>query len=47
MDVKSTWIIEIKWIIFHDHLDYSQKLPLGDMPNTKIGDYDTPKSHDH
>ena len=25
----------IEWIMFHAHLDYSQKAPFGRMPNTK------------
>ena len=30
----------IEWIMFHGHLDYSQKPPLG-------GRFDTKKSRDH
>ena len=33
----------IKWIMFHDHLDYFQKPP--NKPHTKPGDHDTPNSH--
>ena len=29
----------IKWIMFHGHLDCSQKLPFGGRPNTKLGDH--------
>jgi len=35
----------IKWIMFHGHLDYFSKSPLGDMPNTKQGDHGTPNAH--
>ena len=35
----------IAWIMFHDHLDYSQKLSLGGRPNTKPGDHGTPYAH--
>jgi hypothetical protein len=36
MDVKSTWTLHgIEWIMFHGHLDYFQKLPLGGGSNTK------------
>ena len=35
----------IKWIMFHGHLDYFQKPPLGGRPHTKPGDHDTPNSH--
>jgi hypothetical protein len=46
MDVKSIWILHgIKWIIFHGHLDYFQKPPLGGRPNTKPGDHGTPNAH--
>jgi hypothetical protein len=41
--VTARWIIVymdgflhgIKWIMFHDHLDYFPKPPLGGRPNTK------------
>ena len=33
----------MKWIMFHDHLDYFQKPP--NKPHTKPGDHDTPNSH--
>ena len=36
----------IKWIMFHGHLDYSQKPSLGGRPNTKPGDHGTPNTHD-
>ena len=29
----------IEWIMFHGHLDYSQKPLLGGKPNTKLGDH--------
>ena len=32
MDVKSTWIPRIEWIVFHGHLDYFQKPPLEGRP---------------
>jgi hypothetical protein len=35
----------IIWIMFHGHLDYFQKSPLGGRPNIKPGDHDTPKAH--
>ena len=31
--------------MFHGHLDYFQKPPLGGRPNTKAGDHDTPDAH--
>ena len=31
--------------MFHGHLDYFQKPPLGSRPITKPGDHDTPKAH--
>jgi hypothetical protein len=37
----------IEWIMFHGHLNYSQKPPLGNRPNTKPGDHGTPNAHDH
>ena len=47
MDVKSTWkfLHGIQWIMFHGHLDYFQKPPLGGRPNTKPGDHGTPNAH--
>jgi hypothetical protein len=35
----------IEWIMFHGHLDYFQKPPLGGRLNTKQGDYDTMNAH--
>jgi hypothetical protein len=35
----------IEWIMFHGHLYYFQKPPLGGRSNTKPGDYDTPNTH--
>jgi hypothetical protein len=35
----------IKWIMFHGHLDYFQKPPLGGRSNTKLGDHGTPNAH--
>ena len=35
----------IKWIMFHGHLDYSQKPPLGGRPNTNPWYRDTPNAH--
>ena len=29
----------IEWIVFHGHLDFFQKLPLGGRPNMKLGDH--------
>ena len=37
----------IKWIMFHGHLDYFPKSPLGGRPNTKLGDHGTPNAHDY
>ena len=37
----------INWIMFHGHLDYFQKPPLGGRPNTKPGDHGTPNAHNH
>ena len=37
----------IKWIMFHGHLDYFQKPPLGGTPNTKPWDHSTPNTHTH
>ena len=34
-------------IIFHGHLDYFQKLPLGGRPNTKPRDHGTLNAHNH
>jgi len=31
--------------MFHGHLDYLQKSPLGGRPNTKLGDHSTPNAH--
>jgi hypothetical protein len=35
----------IKWIMFHGHVEYFQKPPLGAKPNTKLGDHNTPDPH--
>jgi hypothetical protein len=35
----------IEWIMFHGHLDYFQKPPLGGRPNTKSRDHGTPNAH--
>ena len=35
----------IDWIMFHGHLDFIQKPPLGGRPNTKPGDHDILKLH--
>ena len=32
-------------IMFHGHLDYFQKPPLGGRPNTKLGDHGIPNTH--
>ena len=46
MDEKSTWIPTWhKWTIFHGHLDYYQKPPLGGRPHTKPEDHGTPNAH--
>ena len=31
--------------MFHGHLDYSQKPPLGGRPDTKLGDHGIPNTH--
>jgi hypothetical protein len=36
---------DIEWIMFHGHLDYFQKPPLGGRSNTKPGDHGTPNTH--
>jgi hypothetical protein len=33
----------IEWTMFHGHLDYSQRLPLGGR--SKLGDHGTPNAH--
>jgi hypothetical protein len=35
----------IEWIMFHGHLDYFPKPPLGGRPNTKPGDHGTLDAH--
>ena len=35
----------IKWIMFHGHLDYFPKPPLGGRPNTKPGHHGTPNAY--
>ena len=35
----------IKWIMFHGHLDYFKKPPLGGRSNTKLGYHGTPNIH--
>jgi hypothetical protein len=35
----------IEWTMFHGHLDYFQKPPLGGRPGTKQGDHGTPNAH--
>jgi hypothetical protein len=32
---------DIKWIMFHGHVDYNQKPPLRGRSNTKLGDRGT------
>jgi hypothetical protein len=46
-DVKSNGFLHgIKWIMFHGHLDYFQKPPLGGRPHTKsLGANGTPNTH--
>ena len=40
------FVHDIKWIVFHGHLDdYFQKPPLEGGLNTKSGDHGNPKSH--
>jgi hypothetical protein len=49
MDVKvymDGFLHGIKWIMFHGHLDYFQKPPVGGRPHTKpLGDYGTRNIH--
>ena len=50
MEVKSTWVPflhGIEWIMYHAHLDYFEKPPLGGRLNTKPGDHGTPNAHNH
>ena len=35
----------IKWVMFHDPLDYFQKSPFGGRPNTNPGEHGTPNTH--
>ena len=36
----------IEWIVFHGHLDYFQRPPLGGRPDTKpVGDHGSPNVH--
>ena len=44
MDVKSSMdsYFDMKWIMFHGHLDCFQKPPLGGRPNRKPRDHGTP-----
>jgi hypothetical protein len=35
----------IEWTMFHGHLHYFQKPPLGGRPNIKLGDYGTLNAH--
>jgi hypothetical protein len=53
-NVKARWMSSlegflhgIKWIMFHGHLNYSQKSLLGGRLNTKPGDHDTLESRKH
>jgi hypothetical protein len=50
--VNARWLLSlhgflrgIKWIMFHGHLDYIQKPPLGGRPYTKPGDHDYLNAH--
>jgi hypothetical protein len=43
MESLHGFLHDIKWIIFHGHLDYFQKPPLGGRLNTKLEDHGTPK----
>ena len=37
---------KVEWIMFHIHLDYSYKPPLGGRPTTKpMGDHGNPNAH--
>ena len=35
----------IEWIMFHGHLDYFSKIPLGSRSDTNPGDHGTPHAH--
>ena len=37
----------VEWIMFHGHLDYFQKPPLGGRPHTKPGDHGTINVHNY
>jgi len=46
MNVKATgFLYDIKWTMFHGHLDHFKKSPLEGKPNTKPGDHRTPNAH--
>jgi len=41
------FLLGIKWTIFHGHLDYFEKSPLGGRSNTKSRSHGTPYTHNH
>ena len=38
---------DIKWFMFHGHLDCFHKPPSGGRPNTKLEDHGTPNAYNH
>ena len=45
MESLHGFIHDIKRVMFHGHLDYFKKPPLGGRPNAKLGDHGTPNAH--
>ena len=45
-EVYMEFLHDIQWIMLHGHLDYFQKPHVGERPNTKPGDHDTPDAHE-
>ena len=45
INIQHGFLHGIKWIMFHGHLDYFQKAPIGGRPNTKPRDRGTPSAH--
>ena len=44
-DGRNGFLHGTKWIVFHGHLNYPQKAPLGGRPNTKLAYHGTPNAH--
>ena len=45
MYILHVFLHDIAWIMFHGHLDYFQKPPLGARSITKPGDRGAPNAH--